>query len=134
VKHGVAEENTILDSRASGISIGHRDTDNRILGNRIERSGEVGILFRAEPAADRCPQRNHVEGNRIMDSGGETGGFAVDIRGETRSILLRANQLVETRGPEGRIGVRIGAQTGEITLEGNEFSGFGTPVQDLRSG
>jgi hypothetical protein len=132
VKHGLAEANTILDSRAYGISIGHRDTDNRILGNRIERSAQAGILFRAEPNEGRCPHRNHVEGNRIVDSGGDEPGFAIDIRGETRSILLRRNQLVDTRGPAGRTAVRIGAQTSEITLEANEFTGFEANVQDLR--
>jgi hypothetical protein len=128
VKHGVAEENTILDSRAFGISIGHRDTDNVIRGNRIERSGQSGILFRAEPNEDRCPHGNQVERNRIVDSGTQTPSYAVDIQGETREITLRGNQIVETRGPEGRVGVRIGPKVGEVVLEANEFGGFETAV------
>jgi hypothetical protein len=132
VKHGIAEENTILGSRASGISVGHRDTDNVIRGNRIERSAQVGILFRNEPNEGRCPHRNLVERNSIADSG-ETEGFAVDIQAETTDIVLRANQFVDSRGPAGRTAVRIGERVGEVTLEGNEFSGFATEVQDLRS-
>jgi Right handed beta helix region len=128
VKHGVAEENTILDSRAFGISIGHRDTDNVIRGNRIERSGQASILFRTEPNEGRCPHRNQVERNLIVDSGTQTPSYAVDIQGETREISLRGNQFVETRGPEGRVGVRIGPKAGEVVLEANEFSGFETPV------
>lgn len=128
VKQGVAEENTILDSRAFGISIGHRDTDNVIRGNRIERSGQAGILFRAEPNEDRCAHRNLVERNIIVDSGTQTPSYAVDIQGETREITLRGNQLVETRGAEGRVGVRIGPKVGEVVLEANEFGGFETPV------
>jgi Right handed beta helix region len=128
VKHGLAEENTILDSRAYGISIGHRDTDNVIRGNRIERSGQTGILFRAEPNEGRCPHRNLVERNRILDSGSETPSYAVDIQGETCGIKLRGNQLVETRGPTGRVGVRIGSQARDVVLDANEFSGLETAV------
>jgi hypothetical protein len=128
VKHGVAEENTILDSRAFGISIGHRDMDNVIRGNRIERSGQAGILFRAEPNEGRCPHRNRVERNVIVDTGTKAPSYAVDIQGETREITLRGNQIVETRGAEGRVGVRIGPKVGEVVLEANEFSGFETPV------
>jgi hypothetical protein len=134
VKHGVAEENTILESRAYGVSVGHRDTDNLIRGNRIERSGQVGILFRAEPNEGRCPHRNRVERNRVVDSGTEEAGYAVDIQGETRSILLRGNHLIETRSSQGRTGVRIGERASEVTLEGNEFTGFERNVEDLRSG
>jgi hypothetical protein len=131
VKHGVAEENTILGSRASGISVGHRDTDNLIRGNRIERSAQVGILFRSEPNEGRCPHRNLVERNFIADCG-DPEGFAIDIQGETDGIVLRANQLIDTRGPTARTAVRIGEKAGEVTLEGNEYSGFTTDVQDLR--
>lgn len=131
VKHGFAEENTILGSGASGISVGHRDTDNVIRGNRIERSAQVGILFRNEPNEGRCPHRNLVERNYIADSGNAE-GFALDIQSETRDIVLRANQFVDSRGGTGRTAIRIGEKVGEVTLEGNEFSGFATEVQDLR--
>lgn len=131
VKHGRAEENTIRDSHTCGISIGHRDTDNLIRSNLIERSGQVGILFRNEPNEGRCPHRNRLERNRVVDSGGEEGGFAVDIQGETRDILLRENEFVETRGLPDTIGVRVGAKTAGVLLEANTFSGFATEVLRL---
>ena len=41
VKYGLAEENTIEDTKTAGISIGHRDTDNLIRDNTVqaERAG-----------------------------------------------------------------------------------------------
>jgi hypothetical protein len=75
-----------------------------------------------------------VERNRVVDSGTEEAGYAVDIQGETRSILLRGNHLIETRSSQGRTGVRIGERASEVTLEGNEFTGFEHNVEDLRSG
>jgi hypothetical protein len=130
VKHGVAEENTIRGSRSFGISIGHRDTDNRIRNNRIERSGQVGILFRSEPSPARCAHRNLVEGNLLVDSG-DGGGCAVDIQGHTQDVVLRGNEFVETRGPQGRVAVRLAAETDNIVLDANTFTGFETEVLRL---
>jgi nitrous oxidase accessory protein NosD len=132
VKHGVAENNRILNNRDYGISVGHRDTDNLIQSNHIEGSGKVGILFRKEPNAGRCPHRNVVKKNRIIDSGTDGTGIGVDILGETRSITVQGNQFIERRTPAEHIGVQIGEQTSDVFLEGNEFSGFAVVVRDLR--
>lgn len=133
VKHGVAENNRILNSRDYGVSIGHRDTDNVIRLNAIEGSGKVGVLFRNEPNEGRCPHRNLVEGNRIVNSGHDGQGIGIDIQGETRSIEIQRNQIIEMRGSSGYIGVRIGADTADIVLEENEFSGVAVDVEDLRT-
>jgi len=131
VKQGLAEKNIIEDSRSSGISIGHRDTDNLIRDNDIRRSGKVGILFRPERGKAFAPHRNRVEKNRVLDSGSDN-GIAIDIQGETESIALLHNALQETRQPQSRIGIRIGAATRDIQLTGNQTEGFATPTLDLR--
>jgi len=137
VKHGVAEENRIVGSRTFGISIGHRDTDNRIVKNRIEQSGQVGILFRNEPHEARCAHRNLLEDNVVTDSGAAAAegsgrpGYAVDIQGHTRDVTLRGNAFVDTRGPAGRVAVRLAAETGNILLDSNRFHGFETEVLRL---
>ena len=132
VKHGVAENNHILNNRQYGISIGHRDTDNIIRLNQIEGSGEVGITFRNEPNEGRSPHRNIVENNRIANSGQDKSGIGVDIQGETQSITIRGNQITETRERGEHIGVQIGEKTSNILLEKNEFSGVAVGVRDLR--
>ena len=132
VKHGVAENNRILNNRQYGISIGHRDTDNIIRRNQIEGSGEVGITFRNEPNEGRSPHRNIVENNRITNSGSDKDGIGVDIQGETQSITIRGNQIAEMREGGEHIGVQIGEKTANILLEKNEFSGLAVGVRDLR--
>ena len=132
VKHGVAENNRILNNRQYGISIGHRDTDNIIRHNQIEGSGEVGITFRNEPNEGRSPHRNIVENNRIANSGSDKDGIGVDIQGETQSITIRENQIAEMREGGEHIGVQIGEKTAKILLEKNEFSGLAVGVRDLR--
>ncbi len=132
VKHGVAENNRILNNHQYGISIGHRDTDNIIRLNQIEGSGEVGIIFRNEPNEGRSPHRNIVENNRIVNSGSDKDGIGVDIQGETQSITIQGNQMSEIREGGEHIGVQIGEKTANILLERNEFSGLAVGVRDLR--
>ena len=132
VKHGVAENNRILNNHQYGISIGHRDTDNIIRCNQIEGSGEVGITFRNEPNEGRSPHRNIVENNRIANSGSDKDGIGIDIQGETQSITIRENQIAEMREGGEHIGVQIGEKTANILLERNEFAGLAVGVKDLR--
>jgi hypothetical protein len=128
VKDGLAEQNTIRDSRDYGISIGHRDTNNVIRDNQVVQSGKVGVLFRGESRAFG-PHRNRLENNRIVDSG-SADGVGVDVRGETEAVTVARNEVRETRRPMDRIGVRIGAKTREVLLVENRIEGFSVAVVD----
>ena len=129
VKHGIDEKNWISNNRQFGVSIGHRDTNNIIRQNRIEESGQVGIIFRDEPNEGRCPHYNLLEDNQIINSG----EIGIDIQGETRSITLRRNQIIETRKTASHIGLQIGQKVTELTLEKNNFSGLKIETNDLRA-
>ena len=131
VRFGLAENNTIIGVRESGISIGHRDTDNLVRDNTITGSGKVGILFRDETAAFG-PHRNRCEQNRIVDSGPDD-GIGIDVRGQTESVTLSRNEIRETRKPMSRVGIRVGPKTRDITLAGNQIVGYAMNVSDLRS-
>jgi hypothetical protein len=131
VRFGLAENNTIVGVRESGISIGHRDTDNLIRNNSISQSGKVGILFRDE-AAEFGPHRNRCEHNRIVDSGPDD-GIGIDVQGRTRSVTLSRNEIRETRKPMSRIGIRIGDKARDITLADNQIAGYALNVSDPRS-
>jgi len=132
VKYGLAENNVILDSLTSGVSLGQKDTDNLIRGNEIRRSGEVGVLFRkVGEGREYSPHRNRLENNRIWDNGAED-GIGVDVQGETDGVAVSHNDIRETRQPMKRIGVRIGAQAGDVKLEENRIQGFAADISDLR--
>ncbi len=131
VKYGLAEKNTIEDIKTAGISVGHRDTDNLIRGNTVKRSGQAGILFRPERGAGFTGDRNTVEGNTIVDTGGEDAA-AVDVQGVTAGLVFRNNALKETRGPGKRVGFRLGQETKDITLDGNTAEGFAAKIDDRR--
>ncbi len=131
VKYGLAEKNTIEDTKTAGISVGHRDTDNLIRNNTVKRSGQTGILFRPERGAGFTGDRNTVEGNTVIDTGGEDAA-AVDVQGTTTNLVFRNNTLKETRGPAKRVGFRLGKDTKDITLDGNTVEGFASKVDDRR--
>ena len=131
VKFGLAEKNRIDGCRSSGISIGHRDNNNLIRDNVITASGKVGVLFRPERGRAFAPHRNRVENNRIVDSGPDD-GIAIDVQGETDSIVLSQNQIRESRAPMRRVGIRLGPQTGRVELLDNAIEGLAVAVEDLR--
>jgi hypothetical protein len=131
VKYGLAEGNQIHGSRSYGISIGHRDNENLIVGNLVKDSGKAGVLFRPERGKDFAPHKNRLEKNRIINSGPEA-GIAVDVQGETEQVMIAHNDISETRGPAQRVGIRVGAQTKDIRVEQNQFAGLMKEVEDLR--
>jgi hypothetical protein len=131
VKYGLAEKNTIEDTKTAGISVGHRDTDNLIRNNTVKRSGQAGILFRPERGAGFTGDRNTVVGNTVIDTGGEEAA-AVDVQGTTSNLVFRNNTLKETRGPAKRVGFRLGKDAKDITLDGNAVEGFAAKVDDRR--
>ena len=133
VRHGLAQDNRILQNKSYGISIGHRDTDNLIRENEIIESGKAGVLFRPERGKAFAPHRNRIERNRIVDSGPED-GIGIDVQGEVESITLDTNDIQETRAPKKRIGVRIGEGTRKIELIDNRIRGFSVPVVDGQGG
>lgn len=130
VKFGLAEGNTIEDTKTAGISVGHRDTDNLIRNNVVRRSGQAGILFRPERGPGFTGDRNEVVGNVVEDTGNETAA-AVDVQGTTANLTFRKNVLRETRGAARRVGFRLGKDTKAIALEENRITGFATPVQEM---
>jgi hypothetical protein len=131
VKYGLAEKN-VLEGNRTGLSIGHRDTDNLIRDNDIRNSGVVGVLFRPERGKDFAAHRNRLVSNRVTDSGGDD-GVGIDVQGETEAVQIVANEVRETRGPAKRVGIRLGAKTADITLKDNRVEGFAKAVEDLRT-
>ncbi len=131
VKWSLAEKNTVTGTKRHGISLGHADTDNLVRANRVAQSGEIGIRLRQEHGPAFCPNRNRIEANEVLDSGGEA-GIGIDIEGHTEAVAVARNLITESRGPARRIGVRISAEAREITLEGNRIEGVSVPVLDRR--
>lgn len=136
VRFGLAEGNTIEDSRRFGLSIGRRDTDNLIRGNTIRRSAEIGVLFRTDRGVGRSPDRCVLENNLIADSGLKGDAVAVDLTGVAEDVVIRGNRLVDTRpaSPERRrIGIRIAAGVLRPVVEDNLCQGMDLDRLDQRA-
>ncbi|HEX5412943.1 MAG TPA: right-handed parallel beta-helix repeat-containing protein [Terriglobia bacterium] len=132
VRFGLAENNTILNNSEYGVRLGQKDTDNVVRNNEIRNSGKVGVIFeRVDDDPAYSPDRNRLEGNHIIDSGGET-GVGVDVMGVTKDAVIERNEIAETRQPLKRIGLRIGARTRDVKIGANTVTGFSVNVLDLR--
>jgi parallel beta-helix repeat protein len=132
VRYSLAENNTILNNSEYGVRLGQKDTDNVVRNNEIRNSGKIGVIFeRVGDDPSYSPDRNRLEANRIIDSGGET-GVGVDVMGVTKDAVIERNEIAETRQPLKRIGLRIGARTRGVKLEANRVTGFSVNVLDLR--
>jgi hypothetical protein len=133
VKYGLAENNVLDGNSLYGTSIGHNDTDNVFIHNKILNSGKIGILFRNETGGqDFFPNRNRIEDNEIVNSGDEN-GIAIDVQGATKDVQLVRNTILETRASAKRIGIRIGSEVVNLRNEGNKFTGLDQDLVDQRS-
>ncbi len=121
VSDGLAENCICSDNLDFGISIGHRDTDNRIQNCTIERNHKVGVLFREPQTEFRGAHRNVVASCRIRDNGFAAEGAGVDILGETHQVEIRNCRIEDTGESRQKIGIRIGDRANDIVVDGNRY-------------
>ena len=134
VRNGRFENNALLDNGETGISIGHKDTDNTFISNRATGNGNEGVLFRneSEPMAGH---RNYFDRNEILNNGTGTESCGVRILGETRDLTFVNNRI--GNGPKGQqhIGIFIGEKSDRIELRDNDLSGnLDRKIEDRREG
>jgi hypothetical protein len=78
--------------------------------------------------------RNRLENNLIEDNGRNQEVAGIRIRGETRDVVLKNNQIRDTRPAESQrqtTGIRLEQRVGCVNLEGNTIEGK-IPVKDQR--
>ncbi len=134
VRHGLFEDNVLQQNGRFGISIGHKDSDNLLRGNRVRLNGRNGVFFRNETLG-MAAHRNRLEDNLIEDNGTEGPAAGIRIRGETNGLIFKGNTVRDSR-PEGArtqtVGILIEEQVGEVRLEQNTIEAK-TPIDDRRS-
>ncbi len=132
VSDGLVENCTLSENIRYGVSIGHRDTDNIMRRCRIERNGEVGILFRREVNEFRSGHRSRIEDCVVRDNGAKQSGIGIDIQGKTQDITVRNTRLGNTAGKNQKVGIRISEEVERIILQDNTFENCPVGIQDLR--
>ncbi len=133
VRHGLFEENQLLENGGFGISIGHKDSDNLVRKNIVRENDKHGVYFRDE-AEGMAGHRNRLEENLIENNGRGADAAGIAIDGETRGISIRGNTIRDTRPePERRqrTAVRIGKKAADIQIEENRLEAE-KKVEDLR--
>ena len=96
VKHGLFEGNELKDNQGSGVSIGHKDSDNLFRKNTIAANAKAGVLFRQE-TEPMGAHRNVFEQNVILDNGlapdGKLSSAPIVIRGVHKDVQFRGNTI-----------------------------------------
>jgi len=128
VTDGLADECDCSDNRDFGISIGHRDTDNRINNTRLAANHRVGLLFRRPANEFRGAHRNLVENCHFIDNGFAEDGIAIDFQGAAHDITIRDCRFEDSGQGEQRIGIRLSPEARDTSLSGNSFHGLATDV------
>lgn len=132
VRDSVVEGNDIhhnghIKIRA-GISIGHKDTDNLIVGNRIHDNVGAGIYFRTKTEANGA-HRNTFRGNVIENNGpGQDRGCDVHVCGITHDLLFEGNTLRfsgSRAGGHRQTAFHLGRGVSRVTMRDNVFEGYG---------
>ncbi|MBN2138798.1 MAG: right-handed parallel beta-helix repeat-containing protein [Sedimentisphaerales bacterium] len=134
VRHGLFEENQLINNGRFGISIGHKDSDNLLRRNVVRLNHSNGIFFRNE-SLGMAAHRNRLEANVIEDNatGGEAAG--IRIRGQTNDLVFKDNIIRDTRPKELQtqtVGIRIEEKVGRVVLDDNKIEAK-TPIDDRRT-
>jgi hypothetical protein len=132
VVNGIFEHNRLLNNGSTGISIGHKDTDNLFRANEARGNRVEGVLFRDESEA-MAGHRNRFEENLIIDNGNDDEGYGVRIRGETGGLQFVRNRIGNRDSQNQRIGIQVGEKAAAVELVDNDMDGnTETAVMDLR--
>ena len=121
VTHGRVEDGDCSDNRDFGISIGHRDTDNRIHNTRFEGNHRVGLLFRKPENDYRGAHRNVIENCHFIDNGFAEDGVAIDFQGAAHHVEIRDCRFEDSGQARQRIGIRLSEEARGTRLAGNTF-------------
>ena len=120
----MAQNCDLSDNLDYGVTIGHRDTDNRIAHCTIERNHKVGLLFRQPLSEFRGAHRNLVEGCTICDNGFKSKGFGIQFLGETHDVIIRDNIFADSGQSQQKIGIQVSAEAEGTKISGNTFTGM----------
>jgi parallel beta-helix repeat protein len=125
VQHGLFLRNDLNGNVRAGISIGHKDSDNRFLDNSAQRNGSAGLVFRSETEAMGA-HRNVFERNRFLDNGTRVKPgvprAAIVIHGHHNDLVFTGNTIGHTK-PTGTptVGILIGKAAKNTKADANKY-------------
>ena len=126
VRHSVVEDNVFQNNGATGISIGHKDSDNLIRRNVITSNAGGGVRWREETEPMAAHNITFVQ--NIVRANGP---YGLRIDGETNGTVIRDN-IIAVDDPDG-VAIRIGPRVGDVVMAGNTITAP-REVDDQRNG
>lgn len=114
VRGAVVEDSEFIGNGATGISIGHKDSENIIRRNVIADNALGGVQWREETEPMAAHNITFTE-NAVRNNG----PYGLYVGGETNGTVIRDN-TIECEAA-GSIGIRIGKKAGDVVIENNQI-------------
>jgi hypothetical protein len=114
VRNAVVEDNEFCNNGATGISIGHKDSDNIIRRNMIADNAKGGVQWRDEAEPMAAHNITFTE-NTVRNNG----PYGLNIEGTTSGTIIREN-IIECSGPNS-VGIRICEKVGNVIIINNQI-------------
>jgi hypothetical protein len=111
--HSICRDNELVENGVDGISVGERDTDHLITGNRFRGNKRAAIGFR-RPKVQSGDRVIIKENHFTVDAAGSEHA-PIDVCEKMRDIQIIGNQFDSSAGTA----IRIGADCERITVVGN---------------
>lgn len=117
VRGGVAEGNWLEGNAGYGMSIGHKDSENRVRKNTIVGNKKGGVYWRRE-SKPMAAHNVRFEGNTVRNNV----GLGLFVDGATHGTVIRNNLIEDTGEGIQTTGIRLGKEVGDVEIESNTIN------------
>jgi len=108
-------------NRDYGISIGYRDSGNRIENCVFEENGQVGVLFRKAEENFAGGNQNVIAGSTFRDNGPPSGGAGIAVEARNHALIFEGNTFVDSGAGRQTTGIWVHPEVQDLTLRDNRF-------------
>jgi len=115
--HSILADCDLSDNGQQGISIGTRDSDHEIRGNRVVGNALAGVEFRG--ATRRGGDRTILRGNTVGPNGTKSAAAEIVLTRGLNDVLIEANTIA----PGDRQVLRVEAGCRRVWFAGNTVAG-----------
>jgi hypothetical protein len=121
VNDALIENTTCAENSDYGISLGHRDSDNRIMNCTIERNGKAGIFFYSQESVFFGAHRNAIIDCQIRDNGPEDPGVGIAVDEPNQNVTIKGNTFEDTGLGRQRTALFVHPNAVNVEIADNKF-------------
>lgn len=122
VKNSIFRNSIFCNNNDSGVSIGHKDTDNIFEKNHIHHNRKAGITVRAESEGNNA-DHNVYRYNTVEDNGNEVDGCGFMFETAVEGNVIEENIIRDTGEGRQKTGISYNGDLAWLNSRDNKMSG-----------